>query len=249
MNNALKLQNQTGWQWYDGYDAPDGGWLGWLYSGTEKVSGQFSLEPPLNPGTYYVFAKIITYIASGKIGITLNSAHGNTSTDDRDYTKAWTEGVPLTISSAASRITITLYKTVPINVDAKYILRGLYITTNPHESFGTGTDRVIDYTYTDVFDDSPPVKGNIIENSGFDAAISHGWGMLAQGYSRNYSFPDLWMTKGGAHSGQGALRIPLHIKSTNPTSTVVGIVSKIYKLPPNKWYTLSAYVKTQQVLE
>src|SRR5262249_40171472 len=54
MAGGLNLDGQTNWYPYNGGDAPEGGYMGWLFQ-AQTLSGTVQLSSPLPPGRYYVF--------------------------------------------------------------------------------------------------------------------------------------------------------------------------------------------------
>jgi len=69
MNDDLPLASQSNWKYYNAGDAPDGAYMGWLFSGVGYLDGNISLGKSLTPGKYYIFVKIIDYMGGGKVEI------------------------------------------------------------------------------------------------------------------------------------------------------------------------------------
>src|SRR5215831_13500893 len=62
MAGSLALDGQTNWFYYNGSDAPQGGYNGWLFAGQPNTtSGTVRLPAVLAPGRYYIFLWGIDY--------------------------------------------------------------------------------------------------------------------------------------------------------------------------------------------
>jgi hypothetical protein len=170
MNDQLGLSSPPVWNFYDGGDAPDGAFMGWLFGGTMQLTGRIPLPRTLPAGTYNTFIKVISYSGDvGRITVHLGSANTEVSTINRDWNRYWCDPARITATAAFSYVNITLRKTIAPAETQKYLVRGIYITPNLNENFDLyGVDRIVDYTVPAVMDDSPAVKGNLLQNGGFE---------------------------------------------------------------------------------
>ena len=70
---------------------------------------------------------------------------------------------------------------------------------------------MVNYEYPSLMNESPPIKGNLIENSSFEVGIGYGWGLLAEGYLRDHSLSSLWDSTVSKH-GSASLKLPAKIR-------------------------------------
>lgn len=234
MGNGLALNGQSGWNYYNAGDAPEGAYMGWMYSGTSKLQGTVPLQRNLSPGKYYIFLKVIDYMGKGKINVSIGGANGEISTSNDDWNKYWTAPLSLDVTSTSSSVDVTLIKTTAaVTETQKYMLRGIYITSNANENIQSGGyDRIVDLQYPTVMDDSPANKGNMVPNGSFEGGLGYGWGFFAEGYFRDYNFSSLWDSTVG-FDGHASIRMPRN----------TSLISRVVRTGPNKWHTLSAWVK------
>ena len=230
MSGDLSLNVQSGWNYYDGGDAPEGAYMGWLRSGVTSRDGTIILRETLQPGRYYVSLKVIDYAESGSIRVSCGGGMVTMQPDNRDFNRYWTITGTIDVTSATNSMKITLLKTLPIDNVQKYLMIGVYITSVPDQIVDR-YDRIINLAYPTEMDDSPAVKGNIVENSSFEVGTGHGWGLNLT--YRDFSVKSLWDNTVSYH-GKASLKVA-------PSREVI---SKVYRLKPNRKYTLSAWVKT-----
>jgi hypothetical protein len=89
--DALNLDGQTGWSFYNGGDAPEGGFI---TDNTNPATQTFTITLPtsLNSGTtYYIFLYGIGYDHYNTIDCVIGGSTSTTVTaDDRDVNRIWT---------------------------------------------------------------------------------------------------------------------------------------------------------------
>jgi hypothetical protein len=233
MARDLALEGQTGWTYYDGADCPEGAYMGWLYPNVPSRAASLVFGRTLNPGRYRVFFKVLDYAGTGAVDLSFGGATTRIQTLNRDWNGYWTASGFHDVKVATSTMTITLVKTVPLENEQKYLLEGFYITNDTEETV-TAYDRILRLRYpmTSEIDTIPAVKGNILENSSFEVGTGHGWGILNEGYDRDFTLPSLLDTTVAYH-GTASLRVTDKIE----------VISKAYKVNPNKTYTLSVWLK------
>jgi hypothetical protein len=231
MSKNLSLEGQNNWNYYDGGDSPAGAYMGWLKANQTSLKGTIDLGKTLQPGNYYVAVKVLEYMG-GTIELSMVGSAVTFQPNRRDFNGQWNLPVNIEITSATDNLVIKLLKTISLNGVQKYLIRGIYITSNPNEIVDRN-DRIVNLDFPSVMDHSPPVKGNILENSSFEVGIGHGWGFLAAGYDRDYSLSSLWDNSVSFH-GKASLKIPAKGQ----------IISKAYHIRPNRKYTLSAWVRS-----
>lgn len=239
MSTSLGLPDSRSWRPYNGGDAPEGGYMGWLWNGSASLSGSIPLGRTLSPGTYFVMAKLIDYDGKpGRISFQLGDSTGSTVVENRDWNKYWTTPTRLQTTSATDSLTLNLLRTASSTVDQKYLVLGVYITTNANENVPLyGFDRIVNYTHSTNNSPSLFRSGNILPDASFETGFSHGWGYLAEVHARLNSVQALWITNSPtvrAFDGSACLYV-----------TDKGIlVSRVLNVQPNKRYTLSAWVRS-----
>jgi hypothetical protein len=236
MANDLSLAGQPGWNYYNGGDAPEGAYMGWMYSGTTELAGQLRLPKPLSPGRYYGFVKLIAYSTGGRITFGTSASSGSVDTLNDDWNKYWTTRVTFDVSASTDTLTLRLIKTDPVTSTQKYLVRGIYITTNATEDLTQyGADRIAIYQPNQALDSSPEIKGNLLPDASFEAGLGYGWGFLAAGYYRNYTLKSM-RSSDGAFDGTYSIKWPAK-----------GVLySSLVRLRSNRRYTLSMWVLSPQ---
>jgi hypothetical protein len=231
MAGNLGLNGQPNWIYRD-LDFPEGAYLGQLNAGISSINATISLGKTLTAGRYYVFLKVTDYDYKGKINISLGGGSGTVLTDDRDSNGYWTGAITIDVGASASTMTLTFLKTIALGNIQKYQLLGLYITTNVEESVNR-YDWIQNWHYPtqSEMDNSTPIKGNLIENSSFEAGNGHGWGQTP--FNKDIPWNTITDNTVAFH-GNASLKI----------HGTKEIVSKVFKVKPNKKYTLSAWVKS-----
>ncbi|GEM_PF-2230888 len=233
----LALLGQTNWNFYNAGDAPEGAYMGWLYPPTTSTVGVVNLNRTLPPGNYYLLLKVIDYMGPGRIVATAGGASAAVFPNNDDWNKYWTDPVLLRCDRAFTNLTINLLKTIPNTNTQKYLLRGLYLTTNASENVPLyGFDRIVDWTYPAALSTNAPVKGNLIADASFETGLGHGWGFLAEGYSREMAISSFWRTNDAmvaAYHGDACIRVPVR----------GSLMSRTHTLKANTFYTLSAWVR------
>lgn len=235
LGNDLPLAGQTGWTAYEGGDSLEGGYLGTLNAGTTNRAAVISLGRTLPAGRYYVLVKVIDYDSNGRIeAVVTGDPLVTVDSNDRDWNRYWTVPIPVLAFQQFSELRLNFLKTVALGDPQKYLLRGLYITTNPYENVPLfGFDRIVDYEYPLETNTSESIKGNLIQNGSFEVGMGHGWGFAAQTFEREFAISGLWDTNSFYH-GTGSMRFPTKGK----------LISRIFKIRPNQTYMLSAWVRS-----
>lgn len=236
MAGDLALTNQANWRFYDGGDAPEGGYMGWLWAGATNLSGTVSLGRTLPAGTYYVMVKVGDYMGNpGQLQVRLGGGQAELTADNNDWNKHWTLPGIIQAPQPADRLDITLVKTIVATNVQKYLIRGVYITTNANENVPLyGYDRIVNWEYPTASNAPSPSRGNLFQNSSFEVGVSHGWGFKAASYARSYSIGALWDTNSAYH-GRASVRFRADSDC---------LISRVYRLRPNRSYTVSAWVRS-----
>lgn len=235
---GLQLERSgSGWARYAGPDAPEGGFLGQLPDGAHELSAEVSLERPLAQRTYYAWVKGIDYDRHVRVTLAAGDAENNITTDDRDPNGFWAGPARLDVDFPTDKLTITVVGQGTVAGPARFLLRGLYLTTESGERVLVD-DQVIDFRYPRERDRSPPRSGNLVRNGGFETGVGHGWGITD---GRTFSVRSAWDPTMGA-DGSASMKLPLDPIPYGPATA--GLVSTAYSVTPNKRHTLSAWVRT-----
>ena len=237
MAGDLKL---TSWVYYNGSDAPTGAYFAnFPGTTTNSVTGTITLPRQLAAGTYRLFLEGIDYDQgkSATVAIGTNPAV-QLPLNDRDVSMWWSEAAILTVTTPSNLLQITINRNTATNTpDQKYLFKGFYITSNPLEVVDK-TGMAIKLVLPTVMDDSTPVKGNLIPDGGFESGVN-GWG-----YNGSRSYPvSAARDTTVAYEGQSSIKIPIH-HTANDYGDNMSINSRVYRLKPNKKYSVSAWVKT-----
>jgi hypothetical protein len=235
-DKEIFLDGQPNWAFYNGGDAPEGAYMGWVKAGQTSLEGTIDLGQTLQPGTYYVALKVLEYMR-GTIEISLGGGTMSFQPNRRDFNKQWNLPVSIEVSSATNNLVIRLLKTIAVDKVQKYLIRGIYLTPNPYEIVDAN-DLIINLNYPDERDNSPPVKGNIVENSSFEGGTGHGWGSLDLDPVRDFSIKSFWDRTTFVH-GNTSLKVPPGRQ----------LISKVIRVKSNKKYTLSAWFKSSSPTE
>jgi len=245
---ALNLTGQkdnasASWIFYNGGDAPEGAFMGWMFAGAPSLNGIIRLPKSLAAGKYYVFVKGVAYFSNMRMNVSLGGSTAVVNLINSDYNKYWTTAGAVDITSPSDTLSIRLLKGGAVSTTEKFLIRGIYITLNPSEVVFKD-DTVMDLAYPTVMDTTPAVKGNVFENSDFEVGTGHGWNL---DYTRGISQASMWDTSTSKY-GKASLKLPLTGESSgygdNRKSGSKTLYSRTYTLKPNKKYTLSAWVKT-----
>ena len=231
-----------GWSFNNGSDAPEGAYLALLHAGITSRTAVINLGYTLTPGRYNVFVKVIDYDKHGRVDISLGGGTGSLITNDRDPNRYWTESVPIDVTSPADTITLTFVKLIPASSFSKLLFRGLLISPDPDITI-QNQDVAVKLTMPlpEEYDESPPTKGNLLENSSFEVGVGHGWGLSSGDWPesrRNLTIRDALDTNDSFH-GSASIKLPL-----SGQAGAITLISKAYRFKPNKEYTLSAYVRS-----
>jgi len=205
--------------------------LGFQYEGKGSLPPPLVLEIPLGQklplGTYRIFVK---NFYRGKMEATLG-----------DITKPipivrydWSPATVFEINEPAEKIILRYFPTdiVPdtgVRQQQYYIVQGVYITTEPDRVPVKGGEIV-----TVLPEEKPAlISGNVLENSSFEAGLCN-WGKR---YGATLVL-DRENLDNSAAQGKYCLRIPVRPRS--------GLESKMYRLAPDKLYTLSFSAKSER---
>ena len=234
--DALNLDGQSGWTFYNGVDAPEGGFLASNSNNTQT----FTLTLPTNllsGTTYYIFFYGIGYDYSNTVSCTAGGSTSSTVTfDDRDVTRYWTPHASITPGSSSNTLVCTINKQ---NGVLKYLIRGIYITTDANITV-TSQGVAVNLNIPAGTDDTA-IKGNLISNGNFEAGIDGTWGI---GITQNTNQTTLWDNKVG-HSGGSSLAIPIDANSFfTGQVAALSLTSRVYHLKDNRKYTFSVWMKT-----
>jgi len=119
------------------------------------------------------------------------------------------------------------------------LLQGVYVTTQRDEAVsGLG---LIDRSRPTLASPATPRKGNILENSSFEAGRTHGWG-AAFGSPPPLWWVNMWDESVG-YDGECSLRIRVPPSETGQYRT---IENKMLSLPADRTYTLSVWAKADR---
>ena len=242
MAGGLNLTGQTNWYFYNGGDAPEGAYMGWLFQAS-TLSGSVQLPWPLPPGKYYVFFYGISYDNNDTMQAIIG---GGTSPsvvlNDRDTNKYWSDRAVVDVSTASSSLQVLLTRNPAVTADQRYLFRGIYITDDSGITM-TWDGIAVNLAYPTVMDDSAPVKGNLVPNGGFETPIDAGWGFIGQGAGRSVPINTMWNST-DCYEGQGCLKLTFDDATRILQTNSEEFLSRVYHLKPNKKYTVSMWMKT-----
>jgi hypothetical protein len=230
LNESLALENQPGWQFYNGGDAPDGAFIGWLRE-ESAIDAIVKLPRTLQPGRYFLFARGFSYDAN----FAINFASGTGLSkfvlmNDRDANAAWTDRAVLDLSVPAETIGIRVNRNPDIAGEQKVLLMGLYITTNEREIVDRYST-AIKLIKPAVMDPMPPIKGNLVVDGGFECGIDASFG-----FDGRRTVAPIW------DPVERCMKIPLW-HAANDYGDNMRLVSRVYHLRPNRKHTVSMAVK------
>jgi Big-like domain-containing protein len=226
------------WAAYAGGDSPEGAFMGWMQPGAATLPATITLPQTLQPGSYWFFVKGYDYGSPIDVNFSIGGGTTTVTPNDDDGNGAWSVAAPVTVRTSSNQLLLTLQKGGSPTVVSKFLLRGLYVTNDVHESV-LKYDSVVHLEYPTRMDNSPAQPGNLVENGGFETGLGHGWGL-----SENRQIPlrSIWDASGG-FSSRSSVRLPLSPRA-HSYGTGIDLVSKPYSVKPNKKYTLSAWLRT-----
>lgn len=230
----LNLTSQFGWQPYGGGDAPEGGFMGWMYSGTSEITGVINLPHVFATGTYYVNVKTLDYNSppSGRVKIVFGNGTNTGNVDYRNWDRRWNTPIQVQTTISTGQISIIPQKVGSIETTEKQLLLGIYITTQPNErGVNLGGDSIADYTRNTGLSLADDLGVNLIPNSSFEIGFGNGYGFSSIGGERDYTIQNFHVS-GNAFHGNYFIRFP----------TSGYIYSRIYNVR-SKQHTLSAYIR------
>src|SRR4029078_11389171 len=119
---ALALENQPGWAYYNGGDAPGGAYMGSLFQ-AQSITGTIQLPRPLTPGRYNVFFNGFSYDSNETLRAV---AGGGTSTpviaNDRDeFNRLWTDRAVLDVAATATTLQIVVTRNSSVPSDQQFL--------------------------------------------------------------------------------------------------------------------------------
>lgn len=243
----------TAWQVYGGDDYPAGAWRGStaMADGTNFPPALITWPSTLPAGTNYFLLKVLDYSGSNGVWFISGAFSNYVGLNNSDWNKYYCDVVPVNFAVATNFFQMRfVHQPGNIANDGQVIPIVIYITTNRNENCyaegGTGYDRVIDYTWPATLDGSAAVKGNLVENGGFEVGITHGWGINPNSSIRNTSVYAMWDTN-VSHDGVASLHVPddvlIRNGSFNAAVYQAVIESKPFKLATNRQYTISVWTK------
>jgi hypothetical protein len=127
---------------------------------------------------YYVWVKLLAY-SDAKIGFHVGNGFLNNTTtlSDNDYDDLYTRIGPITSSTTSTNFAIQCYLTNATDTAAKYLLQGVYITTNVNEAIPRqGFDMILTFDAASSAATDVTVPGNWVPNSSFEVGTTaQGW--------------------------------------------------------------------------
>lgn len=239
-SGGLKLENQTGWSYYQSDDAPEGAYFAANGAWTTQIEANVDLGQKLAAGDYTLFVKVIDYDYKSRVDATLGNATAGTALDDRDEDRYWTRLGPLHLTNSTGSVRLVFTKTAA-TAQPRILFRALYLIPDTNSNVTvTAQDQVmkLEFPKPADYDDSLPVKGNLLGNSSFEVGVGGGWSSMWSG--KNWTLRSLWDTAVAYH-GKASVRLE------SQTSPPQNFISLPIRLKPNKRYTLSAYVRCSGV--
>lgn len=245
--------SEAHWAYYNGGDAPEGCWRGNVSftGGTNFPYGGITWPSTLPAGTNYFIVKTLDYNGSNGVWFVVGNYSNYTGVNNDDWNKYYCAPVPVYTEFATNFFQMQfVHQPTNIANSGQQIVLGLYVTTNAYENVfaedGTGYDYILDYRWNTNLDTSTAVKGNKVENGGFDVGITHGWGLYPTTTIRSNSITSMWDTT-TFHDGVGSLHIPAddYIYSGGggtPNQQII-VESKPFKLATNRQYSISVWTK------
>lgn len=255
MSRALQLESDSDYlvnlNFDNGADAPEGGYMCWLYGTSPTVPVRrdtlactVPLPSTLSANTYYIFLYGICYDNAQTVDVTMGGATSDPITlSDRDANGYWADRITITTTGNATSFDLTLHRNMSGQSDQKYLWRGAYITTNANYTM-TERSLAVNLTYPTVMDDSAAVKGNLIPNGSFETGVD-GWGWVGEGGGQVIPLGMLWDNTQG-HSGGACLRISNPVANRlQPGNNEQTLISPVYHVAANKVHSLSLWVKKE----
>ena len=231
----LNVQPTSKWYFRSYYD-PYGMYLtSFLPNDDMPIDGQVKLDTTIPPGNYKLF---FSGNHSGSVDITLGGVTQNMQIPGVKSGEVWTT-LEFQTTTETDVVDFKFFRTLPLSEYQYYSIQGLFITTNVNE-FVTNDFRVIDLHYPapEEMDTATAIKGNYLENSSFEISNSHGWG-LADGYRKVYPLGYMLDSLTAVH-GSYSVKLPLDLSILKNQV----LLSKSYKVRPNRKYTFSAYMRS-----
>lgn len=234
MTNDLGLTEQANWYPYNGGDSPEGGYMGWIFAGATNLTATIPLGRTLGPGSYRVFLKVIDYSGKGSIEVSLGQNTSTMQTDNRDWNRYWTySSTDVIVGTPTSNLAVNLLKSISVDSDQKYLLIGIYITSNPNENTVLyGEDRMASWNYPTATVAST-TSGNLIDNSSFEVGLNHGWAFMSDIQERDNTLSSFLDTNEVLH---GRTSFLFYVKGT--------LTSHLYKVRPNRVHTVSVWARS-----
>ena len=159
--------------------------MGWLYAGATSLTARIPLPRTIGPGQHFLMLKLIDYMG-GSVSAEMGGARAETTPNNGDWNRQWTTPMPLSVASSTDSLLLTFHKHRPPTEVTKFLLRGLYLTTNKYENVPLyGYDRIVDYSTNAVEWPHQLETGNLLSGSSFESALGHGWGYKSEGTERS----------------------------------------------------------------
>ena len=204
------------------------GWLARMITRDETVEAEFDLPEKLAPGKYVLFVK-----ANNGGAVLRISCGGRVSAEscplDSDWNGLWSDPIPLEIAAAQN---LSMAWTNKSRADAvNFILQGLYITDRADVTVDAN-DCILRRADSAASDRSPPLPGNLLPHSSFEAGLGQGWLLSAKNERRDYGSDSLWDDAAGFHS-QASLKVPAW----------GSWISTVIRVRPGRMHTFSVWAK------
>lgn len=233
----LNLDGQGGWSYFSGADAPNGGYLGHLSAGVTSIQAKVVLPAAIPAGRHDFYIRVTDYDYYGEVTLSAAGVSARAVTSDRDANRNWTGPISLTLPSATDAFTMTFHKLKSASTPTKCLLTAFYVTSDTSLLLFRNGDAIsFDYPAPADYDNSPPIKGNLLSNSSFEVGLGRGWGLA--GPRRPATLAEMWDPAVGYH-GSGSVKFDIP-----KGSAWFELISRPMHLAPNKRHTLTAYVRS-----
>jgi hypothetical protein len=205
------------------------GWLARMVARDETVDAEFGLPDKLAPGKYHFFVKANN--AGAEVRLACGGGVSSESCPlDNDWNGLWSDPIPLEVADATESLSMSW--TNKSRTDAvNFILQGLYITDRA-DVVVNANDCIVRRGDSAASDRSPPIPGNLLPNSSFEAGLGQGWLLVAKNERRDYSSDSLWDGTEGFH-GQASLKVPAW----------ASWISTVLRIRPDRMHTFSVWAK------
>lgn len=222
------------WNFYNGTDEPFGGYNGWMFPGFSNVTGVIPLNTTLPAGTYGILLKSTDYSVAPLVRFTLPGVDytflPNNDGSGNEWRAPWQTNIIVTTTGSATTLGIELIKTTALSIRQNFLVRAVLINSNTNLA-GTKFDYLVDFTYPTVMDNVVDSATNVVLNSSFELGMAHHWHNSTFAARTNISaMIDTALVQHGEKAAKCRYQQDL--------------MSRVYRLKPNKQYTFSAYVRS-----